>query len=82
MKKTRVFRRSQRARIVNRKSRLLRKIGGEENLVAWSRGNTGRFAKNKIHCSCWMCRIKSYDTLSHADKVKAMSALQQLNEEY
>ena len=82
MKKTRAFRRFQRERVINRKSRILRKIGGEENLLAWSRGNTGRFSKNKIHCSCWMCRTKSSDMLSHADTIKSISAGQQLREVY
>ena len=82
MKKTRALRRVQRTRIINRKSHFLRQIGGEEYVVAWSRGNTGRFGKSKIHCSCWMCRTKSYDMLSHADERKLLAAWQQLNEEY
>jgi hypothetical protein len=60
---------------------MLRKIGGEENIFAWSRGKRGRLAKCKIHCSCWMCRSKSYDMLSRADKRKLLSARQQVNEE-
>ena len=79
--KTRASRRSQRTRIINRKVSILRKYGGEKNVFAWSRGNTGRFAKGKIHCSCWMCRDKSYDDLSYADKKRLLAARQQLNEE-
>ena len=65
-------------------------------MFAWSRGKVGRFAKGKIHCSCWysppserqrvkvplrMCRSKSHDELSQADKKKLLAARQQLNEE-
>ena len=50
-------------------------------MFAWSRGNVGRFAKGKIHCSCWMCRSKSYEIPSHADEKKLLAARQQLNEE-
>ena len=82
MKKTRAYRRSQRDRVINRKICILRKIGGENNVFAWSRGKRGRFAKGKIHCSCYMCRTKSYDTLSHADKRKLLIVQQQLSEEY
>lgn len=28
----------------------------------------GRLAKGKVHCSCPMCRTKSYDSLSARDK--------------
>jgi hypothetical protein len=81
MIKTRAYRRSQRARTVSRKVRLLKKIGGEGNVFGWTRGNLGRLAKSKIHCSCWMCRSKSYDELSHTDCKKLLSAKQQMNEE-
>jgi hypothetical protein len=80
MKKSRVYRRSQRERVINKKVHLLRQIGGERNVFAWSRGNVGRFAKGKIHCSCWMCRSKSYDTPSHADERKLLAAMQQMEE--
>jgi hypothetical protein len=81
MKKTRAYRRSQRERVINRKTRILRKFGGEEYIFAWSRGKRGRFAKGKIHCSCWMCRSKSYDILSHADERELLASQQQMSEE-
>jgi len=81
MKKTRIFRRSQRARIINRKVKLLKQFGGEKYVFAWSRGGIGRFSKGKIHCSCWMCRSKSYDAISCAEKRKLISAQQQLKDE-
>jgi hypothetical protein len=82
VKKTRALRRSQRRRIIDRKVAILKKYGGEGNVFAWSRGNPGHFAKGKIHCSCWMCRSKSYDAISHSDEKKLLAAQQQLNEEY
>jgi len=81
MKKNRAYRRSQRERVINRKTHILRKIGGEKYIFAWSGGKKGRFAKGKIHCSCWMCRSKSHDSLSHADRIKLLAVQQQLNEE-
>jgi len=81
MKKNRAYRRSQRERVINRKIHILRKFGGKEYVFAWSRGKRGRFAKGKIHCSCKMCRAKSYDTLSHADERKLLAAQQQMSEE-
>ena len=82
-KKNRAYRRSQRNRVIKRKVCILKKIGGEKYVSAWSRGGeAGRFAKGKIHCSCGMCRMKSYDTLSHADRKKLLSAKQQMKEEY
>jgi len=81
MKKTRAYRRLQSIRIINRKIKLLKRFGGESYIYVWSRGDAGRFAKGKIHCSCWMCRTKSYDTISCTDKRKSISAQQQLKDE-
>ncbi len=44
------------------------------------RGDVGRFAKGKIHCSCGMCRTKSYDTPSHTDRKKFIAAQQQIDD--
>jgi hypothetical protein len=60
---------------------MLKKYGGNEYVFAWSRGKYGRLSKGKIHCSCWMCRTKSYDTISNADKKKFLSAQQQLKDD-
>jgi len=82
MKKNRAYRRSQRQRVICKKIRLLRRIGGENYVHAWSSGGKkiGRLAKGKIHCSCPMCRRKSYDELSRADRKKLISAKQQIDE--
>ena len=79
--KTRAYRRAQRKRVICRKISILRKYGGEEYVFAWARGKKGRFAKGKIHCSCWMCRKKSFDLRSHTDKKKDLAAREQLKEE-
>jgi hypothetical protein len=70
MKRTREYRRLQRMWVIKRKARILNEKGGDENVLAWSHGGEiGRFAKGKIHCSCWMCRNKSYDNLAHAESL-------------
>ena len=55
-------------RTIQRKEGILLGIGGDENVKAWTGGGyIGVLSKNKIHCSCWMCRVKSYDYLSQMD---------------
>jgi hypothetical protein len=81
MKKTKAYRRLQRMRVIKRKIHILKQHGGEKYVFAWSGGgDTGRFAKGKIHCSCRMCRTKSYDNPSHADRKTLLSFQQQINE--
>lgn len=80
MNRDRSYYRKQRKRAIHRKEELLRRIGGDEYVRAWAHGSTGRFAKGKIHCSCQMCRIKSYDDPQVRDKRRAMDAAQQLKE--
>ena len=58
---------------------ILRRLGGEEYVYAWTRGAYGRLAKGKIHCSCPMCRAKSRDEHSHRDKKAFLSAKQQMD---
>ena len=68
MARGRDWRRFQRNRTIHRKVDILRGIGGDENVKAWTGGGyIGVLSKNKIHCSCWMCRVKSYDYLSQMD---------------
>jgi hypothetical protein len=83
MKKSKAYRRAQRKRVICRKIHILKKSGGEQYVKAWSRGGeTGRLAKGKIHCSCWMCRRKSYDELTHTDRKKLLSGKQQIDDIY
>ncbi len=68
MKRDRGYYRSQRKRTIRRKRNLLYGIGGHDYWRAWTRGADGRLAKGKIHCSCPMCRSKSYDDPTIRDK--------------
>ena len=52
----------------------------ENRFLAWEHGAAGRLSKGNIHCSCWMCRRKSYDEPQIRDKRAAMDAAQQLLE--
>ena len=66
MNRTRDFYRKQRVRHIHRKERIIHDLQDY-----WYYGNEpGRLSKNKIHCSCWMCRSKSYDSISVSDKRK------------
>ena len=69
MARGRDWRRFQRHRTIRRKAEILRGIGGDENVNAWTVGGTkiGRLSKGKIHDFCWLCRVKSYDDRSHMD---------------
>ena len=67
-------------RVIHRKENILRQLGGEENVLAWEHGAAGRLSKGKIHCSCWMCRSKSYAGPQVRDKRAAINAAQQLLE--
>ena len=80
MNRDRSYYRKQRKRVIRHKEGILWRIGGEAYVHAWARGATGRFAKGKIHCSCWMCRKKSYDDPQLRDKWAAMDAAEQLRE--
>lgn len=68
MKRGTGYYRTQRRRTIKKKKRLLCRIGGQDYLQAWTRGENGRLSKGKIHCSCPMCRNKSYDNLTIRDK--------------
>ena len=74
MKRSRAYYREQRIRAINRKKGILKRIGGDEYVFAWMRNEPNRLSKGKIHCSCWMCRSKSYDCISHSDKKKQLSS--------
>lgn len=56
VERNRTYRRIQRRRVINRKKRIIK---GQNNY--WHYKNEGELSKGKIHCSCWMCRSKSYD---------------------
>ena len=80
MNRTRDYYRKQRKRAIRRKTGILQRIGGEQYVRAWAHGSTERFAKGKIHCSCWMCRTKSYDEKSIRDKRLSLACADRLHE--
>ena len=80
MNRDRSYYRKQRMRTIHRKETILRQLGGEEYVLAWEHGAAGRLSKGKIHCSCWMCRRKSYDDLGIRDKRMNLRADEQLRE--
>ena len=79
LKRTRDYLRFQRKQHINRKIGILRRYG-DLALVDWLRDCPGRLSKGKIHCSCPMCREKSYDDWSVSDKRDIISAKQQEDE--
>jgi len=78
MSRNRAFYYLQRKRTIRKKIQLLKRIGGLESVRAWTRGQPGRLVKGKIHCSCWMCRTKSSDQITHRDAKHNVSAAQQM----
>ena len=85
MKRDRGYYRSQRERTIRRKKNLLHGIGGQDYVLSWTRGAEGRLAKGKIHCSCPMCRLKTYDDPPIRDKRSANlaeSLVREYNEEH
>ena len=65
---------------IHRKEGILKRIGGEEYVRAWTGGTPGRLAKGKIHCSCPMCREKSYDSPPIPDLRKQEAFWEQMRE--
>lgn len=78
MFRDRSYRRRQRYRAIHRKEGILRRIGGEEYVFSWERGTPGRLAKGKIHCSCPMCRMKSYENPKISDLRRMDDAKEQM----
>lgn len=83
----RSYYRYQRNRAIQRKHRILIcRWGWTEVKKLYSKDNKegislGKLSKGKIHCSCWMCRRKSYDEYSHRDK-KRMSGMEEQLRDY
>ena len=75
MNRSRDYYRKQRARTIHRKQRIIK---GQHNY--WYVAHSGMLSKGKIHCSCPMCRHKSYDEKSMSDKRKDEFARQQLDD--
>lgn len=75
MNRPKEYIRYQRRAHIERKKRIIKGQNGY-----WHYRHEGELAKGKIHCSCPMCRHKSYDELKFSDKRKTVSALQDIEE--
>ena len=72
--KTQAYYRYQRHRTIQRKVHLLKHLRDSEFIEVYIEGDMkdtyfGKLSKGKIHCSCPLCRTKSYDEWSHRDKL-------------
>lgn len=73
MSRTRSWRRFQRNRAIHHKSMILRDYWKLNYPDYWTPERYGVLSKGKVHCSCWMCRRKSYDDPCMMDKRHALS---------
>lgn len=73
-KRSRSYYRKMRAKHIVRKRRISRSWMGH----GWfgDNGQDGRYSKNKIHCSCWMCRPRKCegDALTDVKKKQSMAS--------
>lgn len=81
MKRDRGYYRRQRKRTIQRKDRILGFWGSPEEVKSWERGAKGRLDKGKIHCSCPLCRRKSYDEPTNRDR-RSMEKAEDMISEY
>lgn len=83
MKRNRGYYRKQRAKFIARKISIQKKkMGIKEVNKIYDERRKGQLGKGKIHCSCPMCRTKSYDELSRRDQAELERSIQQLKEFY
>jgi hypothetical protein len=61
--RNRGYYREQRQKHINRKKKIIHNLNDY-----WYYKYDGDLSKGKIHCSCWMCRQKTYDNWKHSDK--------------
>jgi len=84
--RTRAYYRHQRWRCICRKYNIRKQLWGRMAVEQYYSKDgklgvaIGTLSKGKIHCSCPMCRTKSYDELSHRDKKVIESMDEQLKE--
>ena len=76
MSRTRSWRRFQRNRAIHHKSMILRDYWKLNYPDYWTPERYGVLSKGKVHCSCWMCRTKSYDDPRIMDKRRTISQRQ------
>ena len=80
MTRSRSYRRTQRRRAIHHKAMILRDYWGLRGDDYWTPARLGALAKGKVHCSCWMCRTKSFDNPRIMDVRNALSLEQDLRE--
>ena len=68
MNREKSYYREMRKKHINRKKRIVKKA---YSLIDNYYEHDGMYSKGKIHCSCWMCRRKSYDEATMMDKRNA-----------
>lgn len=76
MTRSRSYLRQVRRQAIQRKKRIIR----QQNDY-WVYRHDGELAKGKIHCSCPLCRRKSFDEAKISDVRKSDKAIEQLLEE-
>lgn len=65
------YRRKVRNKSISKKLNIRKFLWGSENVNDYYEHNPiGILSKGKVHCSCPLCRTKSYDELSKKDKSK------------
>lgn len=69
------FYRHNRIRVIKRKKKIIK-----EQHNYWYVQHDGILSKGKIHCSCPLCRHKSYDEAKMQDKHSAIRDLSQLDD--
>ena len=75
--RTTEYRRHKRAAVIRRKKNIVRDIW----LGGWNYTYDGCLSKGKIHCSCPMCRRKSYDLARQDDIRSADNMMDDLHDE-
>lgn len=75
MNRSKEYMRYQRRAHIERKKRIIK---GQNDY--WHYRHEGELDKGKIHCSCWLCRHKSYDEPKISDKRKLIAAKQDIED--
>lgn len=81
MNRTRDYYRFQRERVIHKKYAIQEVRMGKTAAFDYyhSTSSVGKLSKGKVHCSCYMCRVKSKDFLSHRDMVQKKAQAEDLD---
>lgn len=83
LNRNRNYYRKQRIRAILRKLEIRKFQWGSDDVEEFYDSKMrGKLSKGKIHCSCYMCRVKSSDSLHVKDLRKLDSYVSELNEYY